>query len=166
MLNLGRPKIQSTLQPRIPPCCHDLEFRLDVQPIPHQLTDVTPCHATTKGNQTNIWTVTMRETACTQHLPFTPHGPWDQARFPEPTLSCASVRDQWNTACCSTFLSSKRCEALRIKDHATIHFGQTTVLCARTLCNELKKQSPRSSTTPRGSPRAASHFHPICAPWP
>ena len=49
ILIFGRPKIQSTLQPRIPPCCHDLESRLGVQPIPHQPTDVTPCHATTKG---------------------------------------------------------------------------------------------------------------------
>ena len=37
------------------------------------------------------------------------------------------------------------------------------VLCARMLCNELKKQSQRSSKTPRGSPRTASHVHPICA---
>ena len=41
--------------------------------------------------------------------------------------------------------------------------GQTTVLCARMLCNELKKQPQKSSRTPRGSPRTASHFHSICA---
>ena len=50
-----------------------------------------------------------------------------------------------------------------LQNLATMHFGQTNVLCARMLCNELKKQSPKSSTTPRGSPRTASHFHPICA---
>ena len=48
-LDFGRPKIQTTLQPRIPHRFNDLESRLCVQPIPHQLTDVTPCHATQKG---------------------------------------------------------------------------------------------------------------------